>query len=157
MSSRADDQICAFENRVRRPSRSDWCRDPLGRPNTWGGRLADYLDRRHHAEQIKHLGRRPLGLLRVMIFTPNQVKLRSARSGNNKLTKTNTKVYICRPTTPKASNSLYLRLGCPSHRRVWSVVDALGWPPSRSGTDSRVRARAQFDDGSRNAITPHDR
>jgi hypothetical protein len=113
MSSRAHDQICAFENRVRRPSRSDWCRGPVRpcRPNTWGGRLADYLDRRHHAEQIKHFGRRPLGFLRVMIFTPNQVKLQSARSANNKLTKTTTKLYICRPTIPKG-----IRLSIPTFR-----------------------------------------
>jgi len=26
MSSRAHDQIYAFENRIHRPSRSDWCR-----------------------------------------------------------------------------------------------------------------------------------
>ena len=89
------------------------------RPNTWGGRLADYLDRRHHAKQIKHFGQRPLGFLRVMIFTPNQVKLRSARSGDNKLTKTKTKVYVCRATVPKGIRlSLYPRLGCPSHRAL---------------------------------------
>ena len=90
--------------------------DPLGRPNTWGGRLVDYLDSRHHAEQIKHLGRRPLGLLRVMIFTPNQVKLWSTRSGNNKLTKTTQKCTYVDRRYQKASDSLYVRLGCPSLR-----------------------------------------
>ena len=117
MSPRAHDQICAFENLVGRRSQLDWCRGPVRpcRPNTWSGRRTDYLDSRHHAEQIKHLGRRPLGLLRVMIFTPNQVKLRSARSGNNKLTKTNTKVYICRPTIPKG-----IRLSIPTFRMSFS-------------------------------------
>jgi hypothetical protein len=68
-----------------------------------------------HAEQIKHFGRRPLGLLRVMTFTPNQVKLWSAPLGNNKLTKTNTKVYICRPTIPKG-----IRLSIPTFRMSFS-------------------------------------
>ena len=83
--------------------------DPLGRvAQIHGAGL-------YHAEQIKHFGRRPPGLLRVMIFTPNQVKLRSARSGDNKLTKTKTEVYICRPTVPKG-----IRLSIPTFRMSFS-------------------------------------
>src|SRR5262249_13677924 len=98
------------------------------------------------------LGRRPLGLLRVMIFTPNQVKLWSVRSGNNKLTKTTQKCTYVDRRYQKASDSLYVRLGCPSPRA--RLLDPLGWPLSWSGTDGRVRARAQFHEAAGNTLHP---
>ena len=98
--------------------------DPLGRvAQIHGAGL-------YHAEQIKHFGRRPPGLLRVMIFTPNQVKLRSAQSANNKLTKTNTQVCICRPTIAKGIRfSIPFTMFVSSSAPAWSSMRQDGHRP----------------------------